>query len=50
MNRTIKFQLSNLKTSIIYSALISYGGLGLVLGIYFLFNRSVITTISSQPL
>ncbi len=50
MNRTIKFQLSNLKASIKYSALITYGGLGLIFGINFLFDSSIITTISNQPL
>ncbi|MDE1549356.1 hypothetical protein [Jeotgalibaca caeni] len=50
MNRTIKFQLSNLKTTILYSALISYGGLALIYGIYFLYNRNAITDIFSQPI
>lgn len=50
MNRTIKFQLSNLKASIIYTALITYGGLGLMFGTFYLLDPSATTTISNQPI
>lgn len=50
MNRTIKFQLSNLKKAILYSSVISYGVLALIFSISFLFDRSVMMDISNQPI
>lgn len=54
MERTIKFQLSNLKTTFFYSALIAYGIMGLVLLLVFLASGSMNPNIDSlmfnQPL
>ena len=49
MNRTIKFQLNNVKTSYLFSALISYGGLGLFWLVAYLLDPSILEGMTSQP-
>src|SRR5690554_6139423 len=47
MKRTITFQLSNLKTTFLYSALITYGIMGLGLLVAFLVSTSLNQSIDS---
>lgn len=50
MNRTIKFQLSNIKKSFLFAALISYGAVALFYLIAILFDPAALSDFSAQPL
>lgn len=50
MNRTIKFQLSNIKKSYLYAALFTYGAMAIVYIIAFLTNTNLVSNTSQQPI
>lgn len=50
MNRTIKFQLSNIKKSYLFAALFSYGAVALFYLIALLFDQGALSDLSAQPL
>lgn len=50
MNRTIKFQLSNVKHTYLIAALLAYGAMGLFYVIAVLFDQGVLSSISNEPI
>lgn len=50
MNRTIKFQLSNVKTTFSYAAMLAYGFLAFFLVIALIFDPGVLGAVSNLPL
>ena len=50
MNRTVKFQLSNIKKSLLCAVIISYVGIALTLAISYFFGQTILTSISDQPI